>query len=93
MKLPMITPYACFLVAATCLLIPFSLAHARMVTQIVPTLKVTEEYKDNYFQTETDTFEEWKTSYELGFSLGFLNQRSKIYLEYTPEYNDYKKFE
>ncbi|MCG8552578.1 MAG: outer membrane beta-barrel protein [Desulfobacterales bacterium] len=93
MKLPRITPYAYFLVAATSLLIPFPLAHARMVTQIVPTLKVTEEYKDNYFQTETDTFEEWKTSYELGFSLGFLNQRSKIYLEYNPEYTDYKNLD
>ncbi len=84
------TPHASFLIVAICLLIPFSLAQARMVTQIFPTLTVTEEYKDNYFQTETDKFEEWTTSYELGFSLGFLNQNSKIYLEYNPEYKDYK---
>jgi hypothetical protein len=61
-----------------------------MVTQIFPTLTVTEEYEDNYFQTETDKFEEWITSYELGFSVGFLNQKSKIYFEYNPEYKDYK---
>ena len=90
MKLSMITPLACFLAAATCLLLPVSFAQARMVTQIVPTLTVTEEYTDNYFQTGTDPFEEWTTSYELGFSVGFLNKRSQIYLEYNPEYTDYK---
>ncbi len=86
----MITPYACILVVATCLLLPCSITHARMVTQIIPTLTVTEKYEDNFFQTETDKFEEWITSYELGFSLGFLNQKSKIYFEYSPEYKDYK---
>ena len=90
MKLSMITPFACFLAVATCLLLPVSFAQARMVTQIVPTLTVTEEYTDNYFQTGTDPFEEWTTSYELGFSVGFLNKRSQIYLEYNPEYTDYK---
>ena len=90
MKLSMITPFACFLAVATCLLLPVSFAQARMVTQIVPTLTVTEEYTDNYFQTGTDPFEEWTTSYELGFSVGFLNKRSQIYLEYNPEYKDYK---
>ena len=90
MKLSMITPHACFLAAATCLLLPVSFAQARMVTQIVPTLTITEEYEDNYFQTETDPFEEWTTSYELGFSVGFLSKRSQIYLEYNPEYKDYK---
>ena len=86
----LITPHACFLAAMTCILMPTPFVQARMVTQIVPTLTVTEEYKDNYFQTETDTFEEWTTSYELGFSVGFLSKRSKVYLEYNPEYTDYK---
>jgi len=86
----MITPHACFLITVTCLLAPLSFAQARMITQIVPTLTVTEEYKDNYFQTGSDPFEEWTTSYELGFSLGFLNKRSQIYLGYNPEYTDYK---
>lgn len=90
MKLSMITLHSCFLAAATCLLLPFPSAQARMVTQIVPTLTVSEEYTDNYFQTESDTFEEWTTSYELGFSVGFLTKRSKVYLEYSPEYMDYK---
>ncbi|WP_246294034.1 outer membrane beta-barrel protein [Desulfobacter latus] len=86
----MITPHAYFLAIATCLLLPISFAQARMVTQIVPTLTITEEYQDNYFQTGSDTFEEWTTSYELGFTLGFLKKRSKIYLAYNPEYTDYK---
>lgn len=90
MKLSMITLHACFLLAGICLLVRAPFAQARMVTQIVPTLTVTEEYTDNYFQTGTDPFEEWTTSYGLGFSLGFLTQRSQIYLEYNPEYSDYK---
>ena len=90
MKLSMIIPHTCFLAAAIWLLVLASFAQARVVTQIVPTLTVTEEYKDNFFQTGTDTFEEWTTSYELGFSVGFLSKRSKIYLAYNPEYTDYR---
>ncbi len=90
MKLPMITLHACVLAAAACLLLPFQSVQARMVTQLIPTLTVTEAYTDNYFQTGHDTFEEWTTSYELGFSLGFLSRRSKVHLEYNPEYKDYK---
>ena len=90
MKLSMITLHACFWAAAICFVVQVPFVQARMVTQIVPTLKVTEEYTDNYFQTGSDTFEEWTTSYELGFSVGFLNKRSEIYLEYNPEYTDYK---
>jgi len=93
MKLSMITLYTCFLAVSTCLLVLVSFAQARMVTQMVPTLTVTEEYKDNYFQTGTDPFEEWITSYELGFSVGFLSQRSQIYLAYNPEYKDYKNLD
>ena len=90
MKLSMITLHACFFVVAIWFLVPVSFVQARMLTQIVPTLTVTEEYKDNYFQTDTDTFEEWTTTYELGFSVGFLTQKSSIYLNYNPEYKDYK---
>jgi len=90
MKLSMITPHACFLVIAISLLVPVSFAQARMLTQLVPTLTVTEEYQDNYFETGSDTFEEWTTTYELGFSVGFLTKRSNIYLNYNPEYTDYK---
>lgn len=90
MKLSMITIHACFLAVAISFLLAVPFSQARMITQIVPTLTITEEYKDNYFKTETDTFEEWITSYELGFSVGFLSKRNKLYLEYNPEYMDYK---
>ena len=75
-----------------CLFMPASVAYAGMVTQLTPTLTVTEEYKDNYFQTGegVEDEEEWVTTYELGFSIGFLSKRSQIYLNYNPEYNDYK---
>lgn len=90
MNVSMITSRACFLTVAAWLLVPITLAQARVITQIVPILTVTEEYQDNYYQTENDPFEEWTTSYELGFSVAFLSRRSKVYLEYKPEYTDYK---
>lgn len=71
-------------------LLPISAAQAKMVTQIIPTLTITEEYNDNYFRTDSDTFEEWTTSYELGFTVGFLTKKNQVYLEYNPEYKDYK---
>ncbi len=72
------------------LLVSVSSGHARMVTQIMPTLTITEEYSDNYLKTDTNTQEEFITSYGLGFSVGFLDKKSQIYLEYNPEYRDHK---
>lgn len=68
---------------------PFVL-QAKMVTQLVPTLSITEEYTDNYFKTDSDKFDEYTTTYGLGFSLGFLEKNHSIYLAYNPEYKDYK---
>ncbi|WP_022668879.1 outer membrane beta-barrel protein [Desulfospira joergensenii] len=68
-------------------------AQAGMITQLTPTLTITEEYSDNFLKTETDTQEEWITSYELGFSMGFIEKRSQVYLAYNPEYIDYKNFD
>ncbi len=66
---------------------------ARMVTQMTPTLTITEEYSDNYFQDADNTQEEYITSFGLGFSVGFLNKTSKIYLGYNPEYKVYKNLD
>jgi hypothetical protein len=79
-----------FLAALIIILIPSEKAAARMVAQLTPTLTVTQEYNDNYFQTDQDPFEEWITSYGLGFSLGFLTQKTNIFLEYEPEYRNFK---
>ncbi len=78
--------------AVVILLIATPAAEARTVTQLMPTLTVSEDYTDNYLKADTSTKEEFITSYRLGFSLGFLNPRSKIYLSYSPEYKDYKNF-
>lgn len=68
-------------------------ANSRTVMQLMPTLTISEDYTDNYFQTDTDEREEFITSIGLGFSLGFLNPKSKIYLSYNPEYKKYKNFD
>jgi len=65
-------------------------AHAKIVTQLVPTLSITQEYSDNYHKTENNKFEEYTTIYGLGFSLGLLEKKHKIYLNYNPEYKDYR---
>jgi hypothetical protein len=76
-----------------CLLILFFnplVLQAKMVTQLVPTLSISEEYTDNYYKTDSDKSEEFTTTYSLGFSLGFLEKKHSIYLAYNPEYQDYK---
>ncbi|SDT96626.1 outer membrane beta-barrel protein [Desulfobacula phenolica] len=71
----------------------YSFAFSRTVTQLIPTLTITEEYNDNYFQTENNTQEEYITSYGLGFSAGFLYKKINLYLGYNPEYRDYKNLD
>ena len=70
-------------------LVPVVPVQARMITQITPTLTITEEFNDNYFSTDSNKKEEWTTTYELGFSVGFLNKKSRVYLGYNPAYEDY----
>lgn len=67
--------------------------HSKTVMQLMPTLTISEEYSDNYFQRETDEKEEFITSFRLGFSLGFIERKSKIYLSYEPEYKKYKNLD
>jgi hypothetical protein len=70
-----------------------SVAFSKMVTQIIPTLTISEEYSDNYLKTTTNKQEEYITSYELGFSIGFLEKNNEIYLSYNPVYKDYKNLD
>ncbi|MBU2626981.1 MAG: hypothetical protein KKE61_00030, partial [Proteobacteria bacterium] len=74
------------------ILVPCSSSFSRTLTQLTPTLTITEEYNDNYLKTENNKQEEFITSYGLGFSVGFLNKKSNIYLAYNPKYEDYKNF-
>jgi hypothetical protein len=73
--------------------LPHSVAFSRMVTQIIPTLTISEEYSDNYLKTATNKQEEYITSYRLGFTVGFLEKNNEIYLAYNPVYKDYKNFD
>ena len=66
---------------------------ARMVTQIMPTLIISEEYSDNYFQDSDNEQEEFITSVGLGFSLGFIERKYEVYLNYNPEYLFYKNLD
>lgn len=72
------------------LVLTFVPVSARMVFQIMPTVNISEEYSDNYLKTNTNKQEEFITSYGLGFSLGFLDQNKKVFLNYSPTYRDYK---
>ena len=74
-------------------LLSTGMALSKTVTQLVPVLSVSEEYSDNLLQDSSNEQEEYITSYKLGFSLGFLNKKSKIYLNYEPEYKDYKELD
>ena len=68
------------------------MAVSKTVTQLVPALTISEEYSDNILKESSNEQEEFITSYKLGFSVGFLNKKNKIYLNYEPEYRDYSKF-
>lgn len=61
-------------------------AHSGRITQLVPTLTITEEYSDNYLQKENNKQKEYITSVGLGFSVGFLTRTRKIYLGYDPTF-------
>lgn len=64
-----------------------------MLTQVIPTVTISEEYSDNYLKTSTNKQEEYITSYGLGFTIGFLDKKSEIYLAYEPVYKDYKNLD
>ncbi len=82
-----------FTAALFVLFLSHSIAFSRMVTQIIPTLTISEEYSDNYLKTSTNKQEEYITSYGLGFTIGFLDKKSEIYLAYEPVYKDYKNLD
>lgn len=68
-----------------------STVNARMVSQIIPTLTISEEYTDNFLKTENNTQEEFKTTVGAGFSIAFLEKKSKLHFAWNPHYIDYDK--
>ncbi len=72
-------------------LIFYSANALAVVTEFVPSVYVSEDYTDNYDQTEFDKVEEFYTTYGIGLSLGFLQKNGKVLLNYNPEFKDYDK--
>ena len=65
-----------------------SAAIARVITQLTPTLTVTQEYIDNYLKTANGT-DELISTIDMGFSLGFLEKKHRLYFAYNPMYKFY----
>ena len=85
--------FAVFWVTFSIVMILSSVCFSRTLTQFTPSLTISEEYNDNYLREADNEQEEFITSYELGFSLGFLKPKSQIYLGYSPRYVDHKNFD
>ena len=69
-----------------------SSSFADVRTQFIPTVSISEEYTDNYHQTENDTDDEFSTIYSAGFSFGVISQNASLFLNYNPAYTDYDKY-
>ncbi len=64
-------------------------AFSKVITQFVPSLSITEEYTDNYNETENNEDDELSTIYSAGFSFGIIDKNASLFLNYNPEYTDY----
>jgi len=62
-------------------------------TQFVPTFSITEEYTDNYHQTENNKDDEFSTIYSAGFSFGVMDKNWDVFLNYNPAYTDYDTYD
>ena len=58
-------------------------------TQFIPTVSITEEYTDNYNQTQNSKDDEFSTVYTAGFSFGVIGKNASMFLDYNPGYTDY----
>ncbi|MGM0644738.1 MAG: outer membrane beta-barrel protein [Thermodesulfobacteriota bacterium] len=62
-----------------------------VVTEFSPVLSVSENYTDNYDQTEKDKQEEWYTTYEARFLMSMREKTWRAYFIYKPQYKDYRE--
>ncbi|MCG8568019.1 MAG: hypothetical protein MI747_23370, partial [Desulfobacterales bacterium] len=72
-------------------LLPPTNVYPKVLFQFWPTLSVSEEFSDNYLETRDNKQEEFITTYGAGFSLGMFEKNLRFYLNYSPEYRDYKE--
>jgi hypothetical protein len=56
--------------------------------QFTPQLSITEEYTDNFNQTENNKDDEFSTIYKPGFSFGILDKKNSFFFGYNPQYTD-----
>ena len=64
-------------------------AFCEVITQFVPSVSITEEYTDNYNQTQNNKDDEFSTIYGADFSFGIIDKNASLFLTYAPEYTDY----
>ncbi|MCP4117323.1 MAG: hypothetical protein GY737_18395 [Desulfobacteraceae bacterium] len=62
-----------------------------MRTEFTPSIYVSEDYRDNYNQTDKNREEEFFSTYGVNFLIGFVGKTQRIYLNYNPLYKDYDK--
>jgi hypothetical protein len=68
-------------------------AFSKVITQFVPSVSITEEYTDNYNQTQNNKDDEFSTIYGVGLSFGVVGKNASMFLNYNPEYTDYADYD
>lgn len=79
-----------------CLFIIFATAtavQAKVITQFVPTLTITENYSDNLFHSGTNELDDYYTVASLDLSLGFIGKNGSTFLGYNPTYTKYDEYD
>jgi hypothetical protein len=61
--------------------------------QFTPSLSVSEEYTDNYFQRNNNTEDEFSTEYLLGLDFDYIATKGEITLDYELSYIDYHEYD
>ncbi|MCK5312829.1 MAG: hypothetical protein KAJ62_12005, partial [Desulfobacteraceae bacterium] len=58
-----------------------------------PSFSVSEEYTDNYFQTDNNTESESSTEYMLGLDFEYIETKGEVSLNYNLSYVDYHEYD
>ncbi len=61
------------------------------VSEFSPSLYISEDYTDNYYQTDLDRDYEFYTTYGIDLSFGLFDKTSQMIVSYNPEFKDYEK--
>jgi len=58
-------------------------------SRIIPTVSISQEYTDNYHQTDDSAEDEWITRYEPGITFEYFEKKGRLDLSYFPSYVDH----